>query len=283
MSSLTGLAAVMPPCSLLCLLSAVKNSTCAPTDQSCICGNQALNNHASSCISVTCTIRESLTALNVTNHLCGIAPTTNYSYVPILIVFLVLAGVVVMMRIMTRILMHMPFWWDDWTNFAAMVCCIAYAAYCVKLKDLGFGIDLWAVPQDRITDSLIGFYAAAEIWIVARWLIRTSIVLFYARIFRSSRAESLMWGSFIGNVLVTLPFLLAITFQCSPVSSVWLAWDDGNPGNCIDQKKLVWTGFVLLLVNDLWLMMIPLPFVANLQLSLRKKLLASAMFCMGIT
>ncbi|KAI6087773.1 hypothetical protein F4821DRAFT_235181 [Hypoxylon rubiginosum] len=282
MSSLTELAAVMPRCSLLCLQSAVMNSTCAPTDQSCICGDQALNNQTSSCISVACTVRESLTSLNVTNHLCGIAPTTDYSFIPILIVFLILAGVVVIMRIMTRILMHMPFWWDDWANFAAMLCCIAYTAYCIKMKDLGYGIDLWAVPQDNITDSFVGFYATAELYVVARWLIRTSIVLFYARIFRSSRAERLMWGSLIGSVLITFPFLLVITFQCNPVSSVWLSWDGEHPGKCIDKKKLIWVGFVLLLLNDFWLMAIPLPFVANLQLSLRKKILASAMFCMGI-
>ncbi|KAI1398395.1 hypothetical protein F4819DRAFT_36661 [Hypoxylon fuscum] len=282
MSSLSEFTALMPPCALTCLLTAIGNSTCVPTDQACTCGNEALNNQATACIMAACTIPESLTALNATKHLCGVGPSTNHSFVPILTVFIIIAGVVVVMRLLARILMNMALWWDDWANFAAMLICIAYTAYILKLKDGGLGTDLWAVPLENINSQLIGYYATAIFYAAARFLIRISIILFYTRVFRTPWAKRLIWGSFIFSVLISIPPILVIAFECTPVSYYWSRWDGEHAGHCINTKAFIWAVFVLLLLNDLWLMGIPLYFVAKLQLSLKKKLLASAMFCVGI-
>lgn len=43
------------------------------------------------------------------------------SWVIPVIVLLCLMVIVVLMRFLARIVADMPFWWDDWMNFAAMV------------------------------------------------------------------------------------------------------------------------------------------------------------------
>jgi hypothetical protein len=80
-SSLQELAAVMPKCAvrnialapipplhvlmrtlvqLECFPTALKASSCAPTNQTCICTNPILTETLTKCVTVSCTIRESL-------------------------------------------------------------------------------------------------------------------------------------------------------------------------------------------------------------------------------
>jgi hypothetical protein len=43
-----------------CLTIAIGNSTCAPTDQQCICTNVPLNDQVNSCVQLFCTVKEAL-------------------------------------------------------------------------------------------------------------------------------------------------------------------------------------------------------------------------------
>ncbi|KAI0012489.1 hypothetical protein F4779DRAFT_567749 [Xylariaceae sp. FL0662B] len=282
MASMTDLAALLPPCAVTCLISAITNSTCAPTDQTCICSDVNLNNQAAACIAAACNVRESLTTKNATSFLCGMEPNTDYSYVPILIVFICLAAVVVAMRCLARFCTDMSLWWDDWANFTAMFCCIAYTAYALILKNGGLGIDLWAVPLHNITDQLLGYWVLVVLYIITRALIRVSIILFYLRIFRSSRAARLIWGTLFSTIVISVPIIFAGIFQCAPVSYFWWRWDGEHTGYCFNVKAFIWAAWIIHISNDVWLMMVPLPLIAKLQLTFKKKLLISVMFCMGI-
>jgi len=57
----------------------------------------------------------------VTNSLCGVKPALDESWVSPTIVLLCLMIMVVAMRVLARAIVDMPFWWDDWMSFTAMV------------------------------------------------------------------------------------------------------------------------------------------------------------------
>ncbi|KAI1084989.1 hypothetical protein F5B20DRAFT_520502 [Whalleya microplaca] len=282
MASAADLAALLPSCAIPCLLSAIANSTCAPTDQACTCSDEKLNTQATACIVSACTPPEALGAKNGTAFLCGIEPNVNDTYVPIMIVFICLAAFVVLMRLSARLFMDLPLWWDDWANFSAMAVCIVYTVYGLTLKSGGLGTDLWAIPVDGITDQFIGYWVLIVLYIAARVLIRISIVLFYMRIFRSSQATRLVRGTLISTLVISVPIIIAGIVQCNPVSYFWTRWDGEHTGRCINAKAFLWAAWIIHILNDFWLMTVPLPLIAKLQLSLRKKLLISVMFCMGI-
>lgn len=98
---------------------------------------------------------------------------------------------------------------------------------------------------------LKGYYATAIFYAAARFLIRISIILFYTRVFRTPWAKRLIWGSFIFSVLISIPPILVIAFECTPVSYYWSRWDGEHAGHCINTKAFIWAVFVLLLLNDL--------------------------------
>lgn len=57
----------------------------------------------------------------MTNSLCGVKPALDESWVTPTIVLLCLMITVVAMRVLARVIVDMPFWWDDWMSFTAMV------------------------------------------------------------------------------------------------------------------------------------------------------------------
>ncbi|CAJ2500259.1 Uu.00g031120.m01.CDS01 [Anthostomella pinea] len=204
------------------------------------------------------------------------------SYVPVLAVFITLTAVVVAMRLMARVLMALPLWWDDFANSGAMLLCLAYTVYAIKIKDGGSGIDLWAVPLDNISDLLAGYYVLPVLYTIARLLNRVSIILFYIRVFRTSQSEPLLWKTLYGSIVMSMPLVLVAIFECTPVSFYWLGWDGESSGHCIDRKSFLWAVWVILLLYDFWILGVPMPSVAKLQLSLRKKVLVAIMFSTGL-
>lgn len=87
-------------------------------------------------------------------------------------------------------------------------------------------------------------------YIIARLLIRISIITFYLRIFQVDRAQRLMLGTLISSIVISLPLIFGAVFMCTPVSYFWLRWDGEHDGYCINPKPFLWAGWMILLVND---------------------------------
>lgn len=125
------------------MTNAIGHSTCAVTNVTCICTNQALNDEVTACITAGCTVKEALStgypsttgvvrvadtdlrgraaAKNVTSQLYGVPVTTDNTLIPLYLVFIGLAVVAVIIRIIARVVTHAYFWWDDFSNFFGFV------------------------------------------------------------------------------------------------------------------------------------------------------------------
>ncbi|KAI1341699.1 hypothetical protein F5Y15DRAFT_345039 [Xylariaceae sp. FL0016] len=179
--------------------------------------------------------------------------------------------------------MALPFWWDDYANFAAMALCIVYTVYIVKTKDIGLGTDIWAVPQQNLTTQLMAYHITAMAYTFDRFFIRLSIVLFYKRIFRIPQAERIILGTLIAVILTSVPIIIAALTWCTPIQHIWLKWDgEHHGGRCIDYTAFLYVAWIIFIVVDLWIIWIPIPLVAKLQISTKKKCLVSIMFCTGL-
>ena len=61
----------------------------------------------------------------------------------------------------------------------------------------------------------------------------------------------------------------------------WTYWDGRHTGSCSSMSAQKWANTVLNIIGDAIVLMFPLPFVWNLNLSLTKKLGVTAMFGVG--
>lgn len=139
------------------------------------------------------------------------------------------------------------------------------------------------MPFDDITIIHKAMYALFGLYITSRYLVRLSIMLFYYRIFgHVPLARRLIRFSFVHSITCCIAFDLAVWFGCTPIDYFWKAWDGRGGGSCISTHHIFWAGAFISIAIDLWVMLLPIPFILRLNLSLRKKILSAIMFMFGI-
>lgn len=83
----------------------------------------------------------------------------------------------------------------------------------------------------------------------------------------------------IGFVIASgIAFIFAIIFQCNPVSGVW---DKTLSARCIDVTALAYANAGVGIAQDVIILFLPVSELADLQMSLKKKLNVMAMFGIG--
>lgn len=147
---------------------------------------------------------------------------------------------------------------------------------------LGFGRDVWGIPPDNITTSLKWLYVAYFMYQVAEFLCQLSILAFYLRIMTEPRLRLTVWV-LIGLVTCFgLGNTFAMIFQCMPIPFFWNGWRGEMAGSCGVDTRLF--GFIrggVEIFLDLAILILPLPLLAKLNISTKKKLQIMSMFCVG--
>lgn len=127
------------------------------------------------------------------------------------------------------------------------------------------------------------FYVSESLYLAIIALTKLSILCFYLRIFpnpafRRFAFTVMTWVAVSGLIFITIQI-----FQCTPVSFMWEGWKgDYGPHSCVDINKLVFTAAGFSIAQDVVILFMPLPLLAQLQTSWRVKLGAMVMFSLGI-
>ena len=151
------------------------------------------------------------------------------------------------------------------------------------VRELGLGTDIWALPFDNITLIFKALYCLFVLYITSRHLVRGSILLFHHRLFGHERlARRLVQFSFVILIAFGVTFDFAILVGCAPIEHFWLSWDNQHRGHCISTHAIFWAGAFIDIAIDIWIMLIPIPFIVRLKLSLRKRILTGIMFAFGL-
>ncbi|KAI0198818.1 hypothetical protein F4808DRAFT_245983 [Astrocystis sublimbata] len=272
----------LPQCALKYIGLAATAANCSIADISCTCENEIFTRLATLCIAGNCTVREAFFTQNQTAVLCHLSPYVDKRYVPVIITFFILTFIVVLMRIFARIVSQAQFGYDDYFNFVAFVIVSTYTLFDVHLSKYGFGVDTWAVPQENISFILRFTLIASNLYFSCRALIRVSILLFYLRIFRTPGAKALIMWTLALVILFGISVLFSIVFQCSPVDYTWQRWDGTHPGHCTDFRGFVWAATVIGIAIDFWTVFVAVRLVSRLQLPMRKKIMVTSMFAVGL-
>ncbi|KAL2194232.1 hypothetical protein P885DRAFT_43437 [Corynascus similis CBS 632.67] len=222
------------------------NSTCEVTDAKCLCTDVQFNNDATTCITSICTVRQSLVAKNVTEHMCGRGPEGDGSLIPVYLIFIGLAVVAVALRLIARVLTQAYFWWDDFANLFAFL-----------------------------------FFVDMLLYTVTRFFVRTSVILFYLRVFPpkpDNKLGRILQYTLAFNVIYNVSFLFAVAFQCTPVEDFWRQWEGNHEGHCGNANILVWVAAATGIAYDVWLLALPFPQLMALNVHWKKKVMGSIMF-----
>ncbi|KAJ5175433.1 uncharacterized protein N7482_001310 [Penicillium canariense] len=111
-------------------------------------------------------------------------------------------------------------------------------------------------------------------------LIKTSIMLFYMRIFGLKASfRACVWITMTIVWMWAVSVILETFLLCRPLA---YNWDISIPGTCGNRNATYVVAGVLNLITDLMVMGLPLPFIWKLQLNVAKKMALCSVFCIGL-
>ncbi|KAF9872490.1 integral membrane protein [Colletotrichum karsti] len=185
----------------------------------------------------------------------------------------------VALRCFSRWMITHRLWWDDWTAIFATILLAALAGVEIASADLGFGMHYWNVEPSAGEKLIKLFYVAQQIYILIQVFAKISILLFFSRIFPAKWFQLTVRYFIIFLFSHGFIFLLLIIFQCTPISSIW---DRSNSvRKCMDVTAIGYAGAVFSIVEDLVILILPIPELYKLQLNIRKKIALGLMFSLG--
>lgn len=128
------------------------------------------------------------------------------------------------------------------------------------------------------TDTPQNFYATQMLYILIQVTAKVSIVVLFSRIFSTRWFVIVVWAYVVFLVVHGLLFLLLIVFQCIPIYAIW---DKSVSAKCLDITAIGWVGAVFSIVEDIAILVLPIPELLKLDLSFRKKIAVFFMFSVG--
>lgn len=171
---------------------------------------------------------------------------------------------------------------DDWCIVATMLAGAASTIITAKgTVPNGLGQDIWALEPSMITSFIYWFYHMEYAYFLELVLLKASFLFFYLKIFPNRTVRIVLWATIIYNAIWGTLFVVLSIFQCSPVSYYWTHWDGLHEGTCLDSNAIAWANAITSIIEDLWMVAIPLSQLRGLQLHFKKKIGVAIMFCTG--
>ncbi|KAF9733482.1 CFEM domain-containing protein [Paraphaeosphaeria minitans] len=272
-----------PGLQVRCVRATLTTTSCSPTDYTCLCADENFMQATEACNAANCTVVETLQATNATYSTCGVAirdQSATLKGVVASLGFLALA--MVFMRLADRAISSITqLGWDDLLIGLSGLISLGMNVPVIVAAHLGFGTDMWGMKPDNITLSLKWLYVAYFMYMIAEALCQLSILAFYLRIMVAPKSRRLVWILLSLVVCFGLANTFSMIFQCTPINFFWNGWQGETSGQCIDVQLFGFIRGGIEIFLDLAILTLPLPMLAGLQMSRKKKLQIMSMFCVG--
>ncbi|KAF4958111.1 hypothetical protein FSARC_11099 [Fusarium sarcochroum] len=189
--------------------------------------------------------------------------------------FTCLASVFVILRVITRVWLVRGIGIDDAFIVLSNLGTLGFLIAVMQQVRYGLGLP----PDPELLSPFIQATTASVIsYTVCHLAVKLSISIQCLRIFITPTARRLFLSLIIFfSVYGTLCLMLTI-FTCWPVAKYW---DDSIPGKCLDNRAMRYAFAGINIVNDITLLVAPMPFLRNLQIARRIKFILFGVFAAG--
>ncbi|KAJ6256196.1 hypothetical protein Dda_9031 [Drechslerella dactyloides] len=199
-------------------------------------------------------------------------------------VFFILAVIMVLMRIYTRVFIIHKFGLDDWCMVLALISVAAFTTlqFCFLIYG-GVGYHIWDVTPEQLQYcfKFIYFHLIGYTWSIT--LIKMSILFLYERIIPTTHPmRKVLTGFMVIQIVYFLVSEFTFIFQCSPIAG-GLDFDfrmHGAP-KCIGLKPMLYSFCIIHIFMDLALLILPIRVIWELQMPIKRKLSTLSLFVIG--
>lgn len=135
-----------------------------------------------------------------------------------------------------------------------------------------------AVILAELQDFLKALWSTVISYSFTQLTVKFSIIFQYKRIFRTPKASKIFNWLLIWMCIYASFALSSSIVTCVPLQKYW---DDSIPGGCINRSNLHYGLAGFNIMNDLCLLLIPIPFLKDLQVTKRAKYILLGVFTCG--
>ena len=156
---------------------------------------------------------------------------------------------------------------------------IGNAVCCLLPIQWGAGYHLWVVTTDEFIKLYQTTYAFVIVYIWSITLTKSSILLFYRRMF----GTSIIWYIvFCLTILHGLEVTITWLSGCRPVSYYWRQYTDPTTeGSCINASLFYFINGIIGMVIDIMILLVPVPTVYKLRMPLGQKAMVCSILLLG--
>ncbi|KAH7382013.1 hypothetical protein BKA64DRAFT_218410 [Cadophora sp. MPI-SDFR-AT-0126] len=267
-------------CGLSCLIETVPEANCSLTDTACQCQSRILPVLTSACLLDNCTMHDQLIVAKVQAATCDLPhPNRSGGLIATVAALFVMAFLAIALRLISRVCASNTIGIDDWIIILALLLAVPSTAFTILMASKGFGRHVWDLADGSLLQILRSLYVAECLYVITLAATKISVLFLYLRIFphKSFRTATLATMGMIA-LSTTIIFLMTV-FSCHPVAFFWNR--DIRGGKCMDLDKLAYANSAMSIIQDLIIVILPLPVLAKLNMGKKKKIGVGFMFAVG--
>jgi hypothetical protein len=172
-------------------------------------------------------------------------------------------------------------------NPALQAAYIAYSAFGLLGVHYGLGAHVDDVPVDDRPRALFFKWAGQVAYVVVAALVKLIVGFLLLRLCAGKRWQRIvLWTLVVVSSIYALFYVFIVVFQCLPVQYYWHRYDPDHPvaGTCNDSHLATiptYISFVISVVSDWVLALLPVSIVWNAKMDRRSKISVSCVLALG--
>ncbi|CAK3899103.1 related to integral membrane [Lecanosticta acicola] len=203
---------------------------------------------------------------------------SSTSVVGVTVAFTVVAFVVTVLRLITRISIVRKVGLDDLVITLAVLFSIVLTVTMGEQVKYGMGRHDDTISTEDNVKNLVWFWASVWIYYPALCFTKLSILLQYLRIFPERNVRIACYALMGLIVAWTLWAFFSALFACQPIRSFW---DKSVPASCLNRLAVWFANASFNILTDIMTALLPLPVLNSLNLPKRQKIILMVVFGLG--
>ncbi|CAJ0547958.1 Ff.00g047120.m01.CDS01 [Fusarium sp. VM40] len=169
---------------------------------------------------------------------------------------------------------------DDIFLILSYILAVTTVAFCIHMFAHGAGgVHAWEIPIETVNIYVKDVYLSACIYVLCGSFAKLALLIFYLRLSPQRWFKWAVWTAITIICIYTVILFCLVLFACKPMA---MNWDiTVTDGVCINQTKTYIATAAVNIISDLFLFVLPLPMVFQLQLPAKQKIGLMGIFTIG--
>lgn len=196
------------------------------------------------------------------------------------VVLVVLSGLIVVMRCLSRFILIRNPGSDDFLMIGALVLTIAYLVNLFIGKSYHFGFPMQMLSLDDMVNIMKGTLVIECLYYGIIFCVKTSICFTYLRFALSKTFRWLCIGTIVLHSVFFAVCITVTLLQCQPLHKMW-DLTGMIQGKCINSTAFFYSTSGFNIVTDIWILLIPVPTLRAINRPGREKVALMLIFGVG--